>query len=59
MVTDDIPYEFISIAIWEYFIVFVLCKIMERSLVPTMALLERGSNLFQPKVEFMYSSVAV
>lgn len=35
-------FEFISIAIWEYFIFFVLCKIMEHFLVPTMALLRKG-----------------
>lgn len=35
-------FEFISIAIWEYFIVFVLCKIMELFLAPTMALLRKG-----------------
>jgi len=39
---DDIPFELNSIAIWEYLTVFVLCIIMEHSLVPTMALLRRG-----------------
>lgn len=32
LIDDDIPFEFISIAIWEYVIVFVLCKIMKHSL---------------------------
>lgn len=39
---DDIPFELNSIAIWEYLTIFVLCIIMEHSLVPTMALLRRG-----------------